>query len=201
MALSNAERQARHRERVKQKLAAASAEPLRNEDGDVVKLRKQVARLKEQLAEKEAQRAAQEASARWAWKEADKATNRAMFAEADRERLAEEVEELRNGGHEAGLERSEEMLLCEYYGVAETWFQYLGNDEEHPAYRHKVEAHNAFLKEEIGALDIIMMIQHEAFDRLNDYFTSSCTYNGLPEQGVQEPKWRSHAKTLSERVT
>lgn len=97
MALSNAERQARHRERVKQKLAAATHVPLRNGDGDVAKLRKQVARLKEQLAEKEAQRAAQEASARWAWKEADKATNRAMFAEADKERLAAELEALRNG--------------------------------------------------------------------------------------------------------
>lgn len=96
MALSNAERQARHRERVRQKLAAAADMPLRNDGGDVAKLRKQVARLKEQLAEKEAQRAAQESLARVAWKKVDDATNRAMFAEADKERLAEELEALRN---------------------------------------------------------------------------------------------------------
>jgi hypothetical protein len=95
MALSNAERQARHRERVKAKLAA-QAEPLRNGGGEVERLRKQVARLKEQLAEKEAQRAAQESMARVAWKKVDEATNRAMFAEADKERLAEELEALRN---------------------------------------------------------------------------------------------------------
>lgn len=208
MALSNAERQARHRERMKAKLAAVAETPLRN-DGRTEKLAKEIESLKRRLekaegkiAEKEAQRAAQESRANLAARQVSDATNRAMFAEADKERLAEEVERLRNGaGYEDGLKKAEEMLLAEYYGVAETWLHYLGTDEDHPAHRHRVEAHNAFLEDDVGFLDVMMMVQHEAFSRLTDYFSCSCTNNGLPEQGIDEPKWRKHARTLAERVT
>lgn len=167
---------------------------------EIETLKRQRAKAEETIAEKEAQRRAQESRANIAARQVDDAANRAMFAEADKERLADELAALRDADeHQSGLERAEEMLLGEYYGVAETWLQHLGSDKDHPAYRHQVEAQNAFMSEDVGFADILMMIQHEAFGRLNDYFSSSCTYNGLPEQGVREPKWRSHARTLAER--
>ncbi|MCO5156125.1 MAG: hypothetical protein M9945_05115 [Aquamicrobium sp.] len=216
----NRERVAAHRERKRAAPALRNAEnnvselppPIRagqEEDlraiiarqaKEIEALKRQLAKAEETIAEKEAQRRAQEGLAASMSRAAHDQSNRAMFAEADKERLADELAALRNADeYQSGLERAEEMLLGEYYGVAETWLQRLGTDEDHPAYRHRIEAHNSFVTEDIGFLDILMMIQHEAFGRLNDYFSSSCTYNGLPEQGVREPKWRSHARTLAER--
>lgn len=200
MALSNAERQARHRDRIKAKLAAAAEAPLHNDSrtGELIKeidaLKRRLAKAEELIAEKEAQRKAQESMAKIADRQVSEAVNRAMFAEADKERLAEEVEQLRNGsGYEDGLNRAEEMLLDEYYGVAETWLQYLGIDKEHLSYQRREEAYHAFLEEKVGFADIMMMVQHEAFGRITDYFHSSTTPG--------EPEWRKHARELVQKVT
>ncbi len=158
MGLTNAERQRRHRERVKQKLAAASG----SDSEDTLKAR---------IAELEAEKALLATKLSLAQQAIEKASD---------------------------LSRAEEMLLGEYYGVAETWLQYLGTDENHPAHRYRIEAHNAFVTEDIGFADILMMVHHEAFSRLNDYFSKACASY---EYDVQEPKWRSHAKSLAERVT
>lgn len=58
------------------------------------KLKKQLARAKEEAEKKEDQRAAQEHRANIAVKQVDSATSRAMFAEADKERLQAEVDRL-----------------------------------------------------------------------------------------------------------
>jgi hypothetical protein len=63
-------------------------------DGDIEKLKKQLAGAKEKIEEKEGQRKAQEGRANIAAKQVDDATNRAMFAEADKERLQAEVDRL-----------------------------------------------------------------------------------------------------------
>lgn len=62
---------------------------------EVEALKAKVKKSEETLAEKEAQRAAQEARAAIAAKQARDAENRAMFAEADKERLTEELATLK----------------------------------------------------------------------------------------------------------
>lgn|GEM_PF-3270262 len=72
-------------------------------DGEVARLKaeietlkKKLAKAEETIAEKEAQRRTQESMALIADKQARDAANRAMFAEADKERLANELAALRN---------------------------------------------------------------------------------------------------------
>lgn len=101
MALSNAERQARHRFRQRARLAEAlrNAAPLaapKSTAKEIEALRKRLAAAEDKIAEKEAQRAAQESRANIAARQVDAATNRAMYAEADKARLAAELEALRN---------------------------------------------------------------------------------------------------------
>jgi len=99
----NRERVAAHRERKKSELALRNAEqkasaPIEKPSEDVSevdRLKATIAKLRKQLAGKEAQRAASESLERIAWKKVDEATNRAMFAEADKERLTEELEAAR----------------------------------------------------------------------------------------------------------
>lgn len=176
---------------------------------EIEALKRKLSKAQETIAEKESQRRAQENRASIAAKQAGDAANRAMFAEADKERLGHELEDMREEidrlkepgkDHESGLRRAEEMLLNEYYGVAETWLKRLGTHEEHPAHPHRMEARDAFLSEDIGFVDILMMVQHEAFGRLNDYFGSSCTWNGIPAGEFKDPQWRLHAKNLAERI-
>lgn len=107
MALSNAERQRRHRERQRAKLAEADA--LRNAPKasakprghasllrEIEALKRKLAKAEETIAEKEGQRKAQEGVAAAMSRAVNDQSNRAMFAEADKERLADELESLRN---------------------------------------------------------------------------------------------------------
>lgn len=63
---------------------------------EIEKLKRQLAKAKEDAEEKEGQRAAQEHRANIAVKQVDSATNRAMYAEADKERLASEIAALQD---------------------------------------------------------------------------------------------------------
>lgn len=85
-------------------LAAPSSEPIREEAleraaggekitvKEIDAMKRRLEKAEEKIAEKEAQRAAQESRANIAARQVSDATNRAMFAEADKERLAEELE-------------------------------------------------------------------------------------------------------------
>lgn len=185
-------------------------------DGEVARLKAEIEALKKKL-EKAEKAAAENASlasmrevrANEAEAQRDQAQHEALFYKSDKEHLAAELEDMREEitrlkepgkDHESGLRRAEEMLLNEYYGVAETWLKRLGTHEEHPAHPHRMEARDAFLSEDIGFVDILMMVQHEAFGRLNDYFGSSCTWNGIPAGEFKDPQWRLHAKNLAERI-
>lgn len=184
-------------------------------DDEVARLRAEIETLKKKLAKAEeaAKAASQSASvmegrAQTIERELEGANLARLYAEQDKDRLAAELEDMREevermkepgGDYESGLRRAEEMLINEYYGVADDWLSYSGIDESHPAYRHRIEAHNAFIAEPVGFADVMLMIQHEAFGRLNDYFSSSCTYNGLHEGRVKEAGWIKHAEGLEER--
>lgn len=62
---------------------------------EIEALKRKLAKAEETIAEKESQRLAQENRASIAAKQAGDAANRAMFAEADKERLAHELEDMR----------------------------------------------------------------------------------------------------------
>jgi hypothetical protein len=124
MAMSNAERQARHRERIKEKLRnGGDAQPLRN-DLDA---------------------------------------------------------------REAGIEDIERLLLDEYYGVGEAWRRHLGQSS--PSIDREANAAvETFLTEQVGFVDLIMMIREQAFDRINEFFQ----FPGAD----REMSWREHNKAL-----
>lgn len=63
---------------------------------EVERLKKQLAKVKQEVEEKEEQRQAQEHRANIAVKQVDSATNRAMYAEADKQRLADEISALQD---------------------------------------------------------------------------------------------------------
>lgn len=63
---------------------------------EIEALKRKLEKAEEKISEKEAQRAAQESRANIAARQVSDATNRAMFAEADKERLAEELQRMRD---------------------------------------------------------------------------------------------------------
>lgn len=63
---------------------------------EVERLKKQLAKAKQEAEEKEEQRQAQEHRANIAVRQVDSATNRAMYAEADKQRLADEIAALQD---------------------------------------------------------------------------------------------------------
>lgn len=63
---------------------------------EVERLKKQLAKAKQEAEEKEEQRQAQEHRANIAVRQVDSATNRAMYAEADKQRLADEISALQD---------------------------------------------------------------------------------------------------------
>lgn len=215
MALSNAERQRRHRERLKEKLAAADRPSLVADESaakQIAELKAKYERLQDKVKEQASVIKARDDMVAIAERQSQEAHTRAMFAEADKERLAdqlaamqEELETLRNGGSDfnsgyvAGMERANEVLIEAYYSNAETWLNHLGRDEQSTTWRYQVEAHNAFVEERIGLSDVLMMVDHEAFSRLNDHFSKACSNHDYP---VGAPKWRKHAEELErKRVT
>ena len=98
MAMTNAERQSRYRDRMTEKLASARFVLEAAAEGDpalqIVKLKQDLAAEKEKVKKKEEQRAGQESIANLAERQMESATNRAMFAEADKERLQAEIDRL-----------------------------------------------------------------------------------------------------------
>ncbi|MET3854434.1 hypothetical protein [Rhizobium sp. OAE497] len=110
-----------------------------------------------------------------------------------RERIKDKLRnapELRNGSgtRESGLAEADEMLRNAYYSVAEQYFARAGERAR--------EAIEAFLSEEIGFADIMLMVMEQAYGRINDHY--ECGNVGVP---VREMSWRKHAKTIAERVT
>jgi len=209
MALSNAERQRRHRERLKEKLAAAE-QPVHDGEkvtaSEIEAMKRKLREAEDKIAEKEGQRAAQETRANIAARQVDDATNRAMFAEADKERLAEqlaalqeELEELRN--ESATAKEWHDLLMGHYYGTAKVWLKVLGVDSNNLSHRDNdaIEAHNAFMNENITALDTLEMMEYIAFQRLNQLF--SPTAYQRPVDVTDAPKWKKHVEDIRKRVT
>ncbi|MBY5349585.1 hypothetical protein [Rhizobium leguminosarum] len=129
MGMTNAERQAKHRARVKDRLAAVSAphqEPLRN-DIDA---------------------------------------------------------------REEGIDAAEKMLIDAYYGVAETYRNWVG-DSSQATNAELDRAIGAFLAEGIGFIDLIRMMKACAFDRINDHV------GGHPNIPVRKMSWRKHADDMA----
>lgn len=98
-------------------MAAASALPaIASAQAGEAKLDKRLASMKAKVEDKEEQRKAQEHRANIAVKQVDSATNRAMYAEAEVERLRAEVERLTE---ENGLLRSENARLADWNGLSD----------------------------------------------------------------------------------
>lgn len=124
MALTNAQRQARHRERQKEKLRnAAPSAPLRNDED----------------------------------------------------------------ARDEGIQSIEDLLLATYFDTAAEWFDFLGGENDsRSAVADKRLAMDAFSAEQVGFVDLMLMIKEQAFARLNEHY-------GAPEEHLPKMSWRRHS--------
>jgi len=113
MAMTNAERQARWRDRMRDKMATAKFALEAADDGDplhqIVRLKQDLAKEKERSKELREKLKARDAMERIDKNLADHHSTRAMYAEADKERLQAEVDRLTEENERL---RSEQMTTC-----------------------------------------------------------------------------------------
>ncbi|GHC66708.1 hypothetical protein [Limoniibacter endophyticus] len=165
----------RENERLKREIAE-----LREKHKDKVKELKSVIEARDDMV-KIAERQSQEAH------------TRAMFAEADKERLTQQVETAR----EDGMNRLEEMLLNEYYS-AESSLRDLFRTKELADWQE--ESIEKFTSEAITFADIMLMVSEAGFSRLSDFHTHCSNVGSIPEYSlpVREKSWIRHARQLQE---
>jgi hypothetical protein len=183
MAMTNAERQARWRDRMRDKMATAKFALQAADDGDplhqIVRLKQDLAKEKERSKELREKLKARDAMERIDKNLADHHSTRAMYAEADKERLQAEVDRLteenerlrsvplRDGGGNGLIDRMSDVYNAAHSRAVlaivanadragtpdedDPWFEWRERLLEHPHFRPLTEDECLAYVEKCGA--------------------------------------------------
>jgi hypothetical protein len=98
--------------------------------------------------------------------------------------------------YERGSDECEELFVGAYYSVGKTWAEFMSDPDD-----EDVRASVArFMGEQIGAVDIILIMQEAAFRRLNQFHMKEAARPRREDKSVGEMPWRKHAASIAPKA-